>query len=154
MATKKITDAEIFSFPAFDPAKVTDTYREFAEKGVAQSKEAYSKMKTAAEDVTKTMETTLETAQAGTVELGLKAIDTMRVNTESVFSHMEALLGVKSVAEMIELQSSFLRKQVELNLEHAKSFQEAARKVGEDVAKPGKAAVEKTMKEVKDVKVA
>ncbi|WP_099864079.1 phasin [Pararhizobium haloflavum] len=147
--TKKTTDAEIFSFPAFDPAKVTDTYREFAEKGVAQSKEAYAKMKTAAEDATKTMETTMETAQAGTVELGLKAIDQMRVNTESTFSHMEALLGVKSVAEMIELQSSFLRKQVETGVDQAKSWQESVRKVSEDVTKPGKSAVEKTMKDVK-----
>jgi phasin len=149
MATKKTTDAEIFAFPAFDPAKVTDSYREFAEKGVAQSKEAYAKMKTAAEDATKVMESTLETAQAGTVELGLKAIDTMRVNTENTFSHLEALLGVKSVAEMIELQSSFLRKQVETSVDQAKAWQSSVRKVAEDVSKPGKSAVEKTFKDAK-----
>lgn len=150
MATaKKTTEAEIFNFPAFDPAKVTDTYREFAEKGVAQSKEAYTKMKVAAEDATKTMETTMETAQAGTVELGLKAIDTMRTNAENTFSHMEALLGVKSVAEMIELQSSFVRKQIEFSVDQTKVWQESVKKVADDVAKPGKAAVEKTMKDVK-----
>jgi phasin len=149
MATKKTTEAEVFSFPAFDAAKVTDTYREFAEKGVAQSKEAYSRIKTAAEDATKTMETTMDTAQAGTVELGLKAIDTMRVNTENTFAHFEALLGVKSVAELMELQTSFVRKQIETGVEQAKSWQESVRKVSEDVAKPGKAAVEKTFQQAK-----
>jgi phasin len=149
MATKKTNEAEVFSFPAFDAAKVTDTYREFAEKGVAQSKEAYSRIKTAAEDATKTMETTMDTAQAGTVALGLKAIDTMRVNTENTFAHMEALLGVKSVAEMMELQSSFLRKQMETGVDQAKSWQESVRKVSEDVTKPGKAAVEKTLQQSK-----
>ena len=149
MATKKATEAEIFAFPNFDPAKVTDSYREFAEKGVAQSKEAYAKMKAAAEDASKTMETTMETAQAGTTELGLKAIDSMRVNAENTFSHFEALLGVKSVAEAIELQSSFLRKQIETSVDQAKSWQETVRKVSEDVSKPGKVAVEKTFKDAK-----
>lgn len=149
MATRKSNEAEIFSFPAFDPAKLTDTYREFAEKGVAQSKEAYAKMKTAAEDATKTMESTMDTAQAGTVELGLKAIETMRVNSENTFSHFEALLGVKSVAEFMELQSSFLRKQIETNVDQAKTWQEAVRKVSEDVTKPGRSAVEKTVQQAK-----
>ena len=149
MATaKKTAEAEIFAFPNFDPAKVTDTYREFAEKGVAQSKEAYAKMKAAAEDASKTMETTMEKAQAGTVELGLKAIDTMRVNTETTFSHMEKLLGVKSVAEMIELQSSFLRTQMEAAVDQAKGWQDAVRTVSENVAQPGKVAVEKSMKDI------
>ena len=30
---------------AFDPAKVSDAFRDFAEKGASQSKEAYAKMK-------------------------------------------------------------------------------------------------------------
>lgn len=147
MATRKTAEAEIFSFPSFDPAKMTDTYREFAEKGLAQSRDAYTKMKTAAEDATKTMETTVETAQAGSVELGRKAVDTMRLNTESTFAHMEALLGVKSVAELIELQSTFLRQQIETSVDQAKSWQDAVRRVSEDVAKPGRAAVEKSVKQ-------
>ena len=143
MATKKIEDA--FSLNAFDPAKVTDAFRDFAEKGASQSKEAYAKMKTAAEDATKTVEATLETAQSGSVELGLKAIDALRTNAESSLSHMEALLGVKSLSELFELQTAFIRKQAELAMEQAKAMQEATRKVAEDVAKPGKAAAEKAM---------
>jgi hypothetical protein len=122
-ATKKIADAEVFAFPAFDAGKITDGYREFTEKSVAQSKEAYDKMKSAAEDATKT-------------------------NSENLFSHIEALMGVKSIAEMIELQSSFLRKQVEVTVDQTRTMQETFRKVAEDVSKPGKAAVEKTVKEV------
>ena len=37
----------------------------FAEKGLAQSKDAYAKMKTAAEDAQKTVEDTFKTAQNG-----------------------------------------------------------------------------------------
>lgn len=150
MATKKNeTSAELFQFPAFDVTKMTDGYREMAEKSVNQSKEAYAKVKTVAEDATKAIETTLESAQAGTVELSLKAIDAARVNTEHSLSHMEALLGVKSVAQMLELQTGFFRKQAELMADQAKVMQEAARKVAEDVSKPVKSVTEKAMTEFK-----
>src|SRR5690606_23733014 len=96
MATKKTTtSAEMFEFPTFDVSKMTDSYREMADKSVNQTKEAYAKAKTVAEDTTKAIEATLETAQAGTVELSLKAIDAVRTSTEQSLSHMEALLGIK-----------------------------------------------------------
>lgn len=149
MATRKTETADVFAFAAFDPARVTDSYREFAEKSVAQTKDAYGRFRAAAEDTTKAIEATLETAQAGTVELGLKAIDFMRVNTGNSLSHLEALLGVKSVAEVIELQTAFFRKQLELGVDQAKALQETSRKVAEDVARPGRSAVDKAVKEFK-----
>ncbi|WP_324288389.1 phasin family protein [Hoeflea alexandrii] len=137
MATKKTTtSAEMFEFPTFDVSKMTDSYREMADKSVNQTKEAYAKAKTVAEDATKAIESTLETAQAGTVDLSLKAIDAARGNVEHSLSHMEALLGVKSVAQMIELQTGYFRKQAEMMADQAKTMQEAARKLAEDVSKP------------------
>jgi len=147
MANKKNDD--VFSIAAFDPAKVTESFRDFAEKGATQTKEAYAKMKAAAEDATKTVEATLESAQAGTVELGLTAIEALRTNAENSLSHMEALLGVKSVTELFELQTAFLRKQAEVAVEQARTMQEATRKVVENVAAPGKSAAEKAFKTFK-----
>ena len=149
MATKKTDD--VFSIASIDPAKLSESFREFAEKGASQTKEAYAKMKEAAEDATKTVEATLESAQAGSVELGLKAIEALRTNAENSLSHMEALLGVKSVAELFELQTAFLRKQAEVAVEQAKSLQETSKKVAEKVAAPGKSAAEKAMKSFKSV---
>ena len=147
MASKNTND--VFSFTAFDPSKFSETFRDFAEKGAAQSKDAYAKMKAAAEEATKTVETTMQTAQAGTVELGLKAIDALRTNADMSLSHMEALMGVKSVAELVELQTSFIRKQAEVTVEQAKAMQEAAKKVAETVTKPGKEAAEKALSSFK-----
>tara|TARA_R110002020_G_scaffold106504_4_gene247893 strand:- start:1802 stop:2260 length:459 start_codon:yes stop_codon:yes gene_type:complete len=150
MATKKTqTSADVFEFPAFDVAKMTDGYREMADKSVNQTKEAYAKVKTVAEDATKAIETTLEKAQTGTVELSLKAIDAARGNVEHSLSHMEALLGVKSVAQMFELQTSFFRKQAEMMVDQAKVMQEAAKKVSEEVSKPVKTVAEKAINETK-----
>ncbi|GAA3060950.1 phasin PhaP1 [Rhizobium viscosum] len=143
MATIKTDD--VFSIASFDPSKLAESFRDFAEKGAQQSKEAYAKLKSAGEEAGKTLEATVQTAQAGSVEIGLKAIDALRVNAESSLSHMEALLGVKSVAEFVELQTSFLRKQAELTVEQAKSLQETTKQVAEKVAKPSKEAAEKAM---------
>ena len=149
MATKKTDD--VFSIASIDPSKLSESFREFAEKGAAQTKEAYAKMKEAAEDATKTVEATLESAQAGSVELGLKAIEALRTNAENSLSHMEALLGVKSVSELFELQTAFLRKQAEVAVEQAKTLQETSKKVAEKVVAPGKSAAEKAMKSFKTV---
>jgi phasin len=147
MATKKIDD--MFSIASIDPSKFSESFRDFAEKGAAQTKEAYAKMKEAAEDATKTVEATVESAQAGSVELGLKALDALRINAENSLSHMEALLGVKSVAELFELQTAFLRKQAEVAVEQARTLQETSKKVAERVSAPGKSAAEKAMKSFK-----
>lgn len=147
MATKKTDD--VFSIAALDPSKFSENFREFAEKGATQTKEAYAKIKEAADEATKTVEATLESAQAGTVEIGLKAIDALRTNAENSLSHMEALLGVKSVAELFELQTAFLRKQAELAVEQARTLQETSKKVAEQVAAPGKSAAEKALKSFK-----
>jgi phasin len=136
---------DIFSFSAFDPARLGETMRDFAEKGTAQSREAYGRMKAAAEEASRTLESTIYSAQAGSMELGIRAIDALRSNADMSFSHMEALMGAKTLSQFVELQTSFMRKQAEVTLEQARSMQDAARKVAEDVAKPGKQAAEKVM---------
>ena len=144
MAAKKIQE-DAFAMASFDPSKFAENFRDMAEKSAEKSKEAYSKMKEVAEDTTKTIEATMQSAQAGTVEIGLKAIDALRTNAEASLSHMEALLGVKSVSELVELQTAFFRKQAETTVAQAKVMQEAAKKALDDVSKPGKAAAEKVM---------
>jgi len=147
MATKKSEDA--FSMPSFDPSKFTESFRDFAENSSVKTKEALSKVKEATEEAGKTVEATLQNAQAGTVEFGMKAIEMLRTNTENSFAHLEQLLGVKSVSELFELQTSFLRKQAELAVEQAKALQETSKKVAENVVQPGKAAAEKAMSNLK-----
>jgi len=141
--------AEITEFPAFDASQATDQIRAFAEKGVEQSKEAYAKMKSGAEEAQKVIEATYENARAASSELSLKSIAAMRTAAETNFAHLEAVVGVKSLSELMELQTSFLRKSMEMMVEHAKDFQAASSKAAEDLAKPAKNAFEKSLKELK-----
>ena len=114
-----------------------------------KTKEALAKVKEATEEASKTVEATLQNAQAGTVELGMTAIGMIRSNTENSLAHLEALLGVKSVSELFELQTAFLRKQAEVAVEQVKSLSETSKKVAEEVSKPGKVAAEKALSSFK-----
>ena len=136
-------------FPTFDAEKATDQIRAFAEKGVEQSKEAYAKLKTGAETTQKALETTFEQAKSTGSEFSLKSIAAARANAEAGFAHLEALVGAKSLSEVIELQTAFLRKAVETAVEQVKDFQTASTKAAEEVAKPLKDVFEKTVKELK-----
>jgi phasin len=136
-------------FPSFDTSKATDQLRAMAEKGVEQSKEAYAKLKTGAEEVQKVAESTYETARAAGTDLSLKTIAAMRANAEASFAHLEQLVAVKSLSEFVELQSAFLRKRIEMTIEQAKDLQAASSKAAEDVAAPAKGAFEKAFKELK-----
>ncbi len=147
--TKTADVMESVEFPSFDAAKATDQFRAFAEKGVEQSKEAYAKLKTGAEEAQKALETTYETVKGASSDFSFKTIAALRANTEANFSHLEALLGAKSLSEVVELQTSFLRKRVEMTVEQAKELQAAGTKAAEDVSKPIKTAFEKAFKDLK-----
>jgi phasin len=140
---------ETIEFPAFDTAKTADQFRAFTEKGVEQSKEAYAKFKANAEDAQKALETTIETVRAATNELSLKSIEAARTNADAGFSHLQALVAVKSLAELIELQTAFARKSFETAVEQAKDLQAASTRAGDEIARPLKEAFEKTTRELK-----
>ena len=149
MAKTAEKTAEFIEFPSFDASKATDQFRAFAEKSVEQSKEAYAKLKTGAEEAQKAIETTLENARTVSGDLSLKTISAFRANAEAGFAHLEALVGAKSLSEVIELQTAFLRTRAEAGVEQAKDFQAAASKGAEKVAAPMKTVFEKAMKELK-----
>ncbi|MGB3539853.1 MAG: phasin [Mesorhizobium sp.] len=147
--SKTADTIENVEFPSFDASKATDQIRAFAEKGVEQSKEAYAKLKTGAEETQKVLESTYETAKTVSSDLSLKTIAVLRANADAGFSHLEALVGARSLSEVVELQTAFVRKQVETSVKQAKDFQAVATKAAEDVSKPIKTAVEKAFGELK-----
>ena len=139
-----------FEIPKFDMPKmeVPAAFREFAEKGVAQSKEAYEKMKATAEENTEMLETVYSTASKGATDYGHKIIEIARANTNAAFDYMESLFGVKSASEMVELSTAHARSQFETLTGQGKELATLAQKVATDTAEPIKTGVAKAMKKV------
>ncbi len=129
--------------------EVPAAFRDFAEKGLAQARDAYAKMKSAAEDTTEVVEDTFETARDGAFTFGVKAIDAVKANSDASFAFAKDLFGAKTLADVIELQTAFARQQFDTATAQFKEFQDLAQKVVTDTAKPMTAHVEKTFKEIK-----
>jgi phasin len=127
-----------FEMPKFEIPKVEmpAAFREFAERGVAQCKDTYEKMKAAAEEATDVLETTYSTAAKGASDYGLKVIDTARVNTNAAFDFASELITAKTLSEVIELSSSHARKQFETLTQQGKDLGALAQKVATETAEP------------------
>src|SRR5665647_3289983 len=87
-------EAPKFEMPKFEVPKmeVPAAFRELAEKGIAQTKANYDKMKSTAEQATDVLEETYATASAGCQGYGLKLIETARANSNAAFDLFGELL--------------------------------------------------------------
>jgi phasin len=139
-----------FEMPKFDMPKmeVPAAFREFAEKGVAQTKDAYEKLKAAAEEGTEMLETCYSTASKGQAEYGMKVIEIARANTNAYFDFVEKMFGVKSPSELVEVTTAHSRSHFETLTAQGKELTALAQKVATETAEPIKSGVEKAMKKV------
>jgi phasin len=139
-----------FEMPKFDIPNVEmpAAFREFAERGVAQAKDTYEKMKAAAEEATDVLETTYSTATKGASDCGLKMIEAARVNTNAAFDFAGELMAAKTLSEMVELSSTHARKQFETLTQQSKELSALAQKVATETAEPIKSGVSKALSKV------
>ncbi|WP_413992077.1 phasin [Labrys okinawensis] len=148
MVTAKNKSETELAFENLSKLEVPASVRDFAEKGAAQAKETYTKIKAATDEASNALENTYSTATKGVSTLGLKVLENARTNTNATFDHAIALFGVKTFSDVIELNTAFVRKQAESLSAQAKEFGELAQKVANETAAPVKAQVEKSFKSV------
>jgi phasin len=137
------TSASAFEMPKFEMPKfempkmeVPAAFREVAEKGVAQAKEQYEKMKSAAEDATEMLEETYTTASKGCSDYGLKLVETAKANSNAAFDLFGELLTAKSYAEVVELYTAYVRAQFDTVSAQAKELADHAQKVATETVEP------------------
>jgi phasin len=138
---------EAFSFPAAS-LEIPAAFRDFAEKSVSQARDAYARFQSAGEEATGLAEETFEKARDGALAIGAKAIDAAKSNSDATFALARDIFGAKSVSEVIELQSTFARKQFEAVTAQMKEFQALGEKY---VTATSKSVTEKVEKAFSDV---
>jgi phasin len=139
-----------FEMPKFEIPKVEmpAAFREFAERGVAQAKDTYEKMKAVAEEATDVLETTYSTASKGASDYGMKVIEAARMNTNAALDFAGELITAKTLSEVIELSSTHARKQFEALTQQSKEFGTLAQKIATDTAEPIKNGMNKAFSKV------
>ena len=131
-------------FP-MNTADMPEVFRDMAEKGVAQARENYAKVKAAAEEATDLLEEGFETARANTMDLSTATMDAAKANIDATFAFMKDFMAVKSVSEAVELQTAFARERFDAATAQAKDMQSKVTKMTEEASKPMKDAVSKSM---------
>ena len=135
-----------FSLPNFE---VPEIFRSFAETGMTQTREAYQRIKSAAEDATDMLEDSMETTREGFREAQFKALDAAKANTDAAFDLFKQLLTTTSVADAVQLQTAFARERFEALVDYSKDVQATITKVGAEASKPAKAIFDKAMSAAK-----
>ena len=127
--------------------QMPEAMRVFAEKNIAQSREIYERSKDALESVLESWERTFDAAGQGAVALNRKVIDITRRNISSVFDFAKSLAGAKTLAEAMELHSSYWSKQLNALRAQAEEMRDLSTRVTSDVVEPAKAQVKRGMAE-------
>jgi phasin len=125
------------------PFEVPEQMRAFAEKGVSQARDNYAKFKDAAETHNGTIEAVFSSASKGASEYSAKLMEIMKANTTASLDFAQALIGVKSPSEAMELWSSHAKTQFETFTANTKELAELAKKVATETAEPIKTSASK-----------
>jgi hypothetical protein len=99
-------------FEEFRNAQVPATLRDLAERNVSQTRALYERSKDAVQSVLVSWNKSFGAANQGAVALNLKIIDMTERNISTGFDLAMNLAGAKNVAEAVEMQSVYWRKQL------------------------------------------
>jgi len=130
-------------------AVVPESVRAMAERAVDQSREVYDRSKDALDASVATLERSFDAAGQGAVAFNRKIIDIAQRNVNSGFDLANSLAGAKNLAEMMELQGAYWRKQFGALAAQAEEVRALSTKVTADTAEPVKAHVTSSMEELR-----
>jgi phasin len=118
-----------------EPFQIPPEMRALAEKSVEQAKQAIDGFISAAHRTVSVLEGQAETARKGAKDVGGKAMEFAERNITSSFDFAQKLVRAKDVQEMLELQASFIKSQMQVLAEQAKELGQSASKLATDPSK-------------------
>ena len=120
-----------------------------AEKAVDQSREVYDRSKDALDASVATLERTFDAAGQGAVAFNRKIIDIAQRNVNSGFDLANSLAGAKNLAEIVELQAAYWRKQFSALTAQAEEVPALSTKVVAAAGEPLKEQVKRGVDELR-----
>jgi phasin len=115
---------------------VSEGVRALAEKAVAQTRKAYDRSLDAFDTSLTTFERSFDAAGQGAAAFNRKIIDLARRNVDASFDLATSLAGAKDLADMVELQAAYWRKQFDALTAQAEEVRALSTKVTADAAEP------------------
>ena len=128
---------------------VPESVRALAEKTVTQTREAYEKGKDALEEAVDSLERSFDAAGQGATAFNRKLIDLSQRNLNSAFDLAKSLAGAKNLAEIVELQSAFIRRQFDVFASQANEIRALSTKIAADTTEPIKSQVSRSFDQLR-----
>jgi len=120
-------------------AAVPEGVRALAEKSVAQTREAYDQSVHAFDASLTTFERTFDAAGQGATAFNRKIVDLARRNVDASFELATSLASAKTLADIVELQAAFWRKQFGVLTAQAEEIRALSTRATAAAAEPIKA---------------
>jgi phasin len=110
--------------------------RAFAEKSFEQAKQAFEGFINAAQHTVTTFQGQAETARQSAQDVGAKAMSFAQQNITSSFEFAHQLMQAKDLKEMLDVQTAYIQRQMQVLGEQAKELGQATGKVVKDATEP------------------
>jgi phasin len=104
--------------------------RDFAEKSVEQARKAFEGFAGAAQKALNSFDLTPLPLQSGAKEVSATALSHAEVNVKAAFDLAQKLVHAKDLNEVLQLQSEYMKNQLELIQQQAKELGTALTKAG------------------------
>ncbi len=135
---QKITESFETATKKFDTlkfdAEVPESVRSMAESTVTQTREAYERSKEALDESIDVLERSFDAVGRRATAFNRKPIDIAQRNLNSSFDYAESLAGAKTFAEIVELQSTYIRNQFGMFAGQATEIQALSKKIATDTS--------------------
>jgi phasin len=128
-----VAPAQSFGAQAED---TPEAVRAYAEKTIAQFRDAYAHTRLSMEEATKALETALEQTGKGTSEFSTKVMEMAQKNANSGFDFARKLASARTQAEAVELQTAFMRQQFDTVKAQAEEIQQLTARIATDASQP------------------
>jgi hypothetical protein len=149
VATEKARNTQ---FEEFRDTQVPNSMHALAERSVARTRVLYEHSKNTLQAVLESWERSFSAAGEGAVALNHKIIDIAERNISAGFDLAANLAGAKNLAEVMELQAAYWRKQLGDLSAQAEEVRALSTKVSSNVAEPIRAQVTRMEESVKRTK--
>ena len=129
-------------------SELTQSVRTALGDGVTKSRATFARAKASADEAANAFELSFAAARDGLIAINAKGLEALRANTEANLDFIKAIFAVKTLSELVALQSEFARKQAQAVSVQVKDLSALGRKTVTETIEPVKEQVAKSFKMV------
>ena len=119
-----------------------DALRGVAEQSLAQARTAFAKSQEATHHLAQGLEASGAVVQSGLKELQLRMAEAVEAQTQAAFNYFRAMAKAHTLSDLIDLQSTELRRGVQRTLGEAKEMSSLAQAIASNATEPVRKAIE------------